>query len=302
MTSLEHNSNREISPRKEALVDAVISGLKATYFLHEKLGDAGTTEHQLNEFGEMALVMDILSEEEIISSLKETHISMQVVSEEHGEFSIGDKPEYMVILDGLDGSNEYKSRRGKAMYGAMVGILEGVDPAYDDYLVCGIMIHSPTPHMFLAIKDQGCFLVNVATGEKKLIQTENKELSDQSPIDIDTNWPPYEEVFNTNKKDFPNMDCRNRSAAARIAMFLNGDIEIGLEWSRKKNLEQAVVYGLVREAGGVHVTADGLGIGIQDFKSFAQNKIPLIIASNRSLAMQVSERFDLRRLDSRKQK
>lgn len=295
MSDKELRVDNETTITKEQLVSALIAGLKAAYELHERLGDTGRSDYKQNQFGETALTMDVQAEEEVLSVLRETPISLQVLSEEHGELIIGEKPEYTVILDGLDGSEEYKEKRGKAMYGTMVSVLRGTNLGYDDYLVCGIMIHSPIPKLFLAVKGEGCFLVNVETAERRPLQKKKVEdFSARNIIDLDTYWQPYKTLHEENKDTFPNLQCAFLSAAARSALFLEGKIDIGLEWTRKGNLEQATTYGLVKELGGVMTDADGIDIGSKPFKTFGQERhIPLIVALSQKVAKQVSERFNL---------
>jgi fructose-1,6-bisphosphatase/inositol monophosphatase family enzyme len=43
---------------------------------------------------------------------------------------------------------------------------------------------------------------------------------------------------------------------------------LALECTRKGNLEIAVAYGLIREAGGVMTTADGEDLGPKGYQTF----------------------------------
>ena len=300
----EYPLNHEASEKKEAIIQALISGLKATHELHESLGESGTVDFQENQFGEKALTMDVQSEEKIIDELKETNIPMNLVSEEHGQFSTGENPLYTVSLDGLDGSGEYKGRRGESMYGAMVCVLEGDNPTYDDYVAAGVMIHSPNPNLLLAIKGQGVFSVDLSTGERKQISRDNdKQFSEQAVIDLDRNWPPYRQLLDKNSSNFPsnfpNMQCAFFSSAARLALFVEGKIDLGLEWTRKQNLEQAVMYAFAREVGGVMTAASGVSIGSEKYKTFRQDiHVPLIVAPNQEMASVASRRFNLPSLQS----
>lgn len=296
MTDKELQRKKEIAPRKEQIVNSVIAGLKIAYQLHEQLGDAGRSDFKLNQFGETALTMDLQAEAAVLTALRETNISMQIFSEEHGYISIGEYPEITVTADGLDGSIEYKEKYGESMYGTMVSVLEGKDPTYNDYLVCGIMIHSPTPQLLLAVKEEGCFVVDLHTGERHQTQKQQQQtFSKQSIIDLDINWLPYKELYDRNKDTFSNLQCVYLSSAARTALFVKGDIDVGLEWTRKGNLEQPSTYGFVTEMGGVMTTVDGVSIGSKPFQTFGQDKqIPLIVALSQEVAMQASQRLNLK--------
>ena len=297
---IEGNTDTENLPIKEEITQALISGLRSTYELHQSLGESGTKAQRLNQAGEMAMALDVQSEEKILEALRALNISMDVVSEEHGSFTIGENPSYLVSLDGLDGSGEYKAGRGQRMYGAMVSVSQHADPAYDDYIAAGVMIHSPVPQLVLAIKNQGVFTVDLDTLERRQMQRDNdKQFSEATAIDLDRNWPPYRQVLEENGQDFPNMGCAFFSAAARVALFVEGKVDLALEWTRKGNLEHPVMYALVKELGGVMTDSNGQSIGGEHFRTFRQDThVPLVIAPNQEMANAASSRFNLPNLES----
>ena len=306
MALTEAPKDRELPPTKEQIYRAVFDGLKRAYQLHQSLGDEGRTALSQNEFGDLALVMDVEAENTVLNSLRKLNIPLQIFSEEHGSFTDGENPAHTIILDGLDGSAEYKEKRGESMYGTMVSVMDGNNPTYDDYLVSGIMIHSPRPELLIAIKGEGCFRVDIATGERELIEKKPKsELSQDTVIDLDINWPLLSGVYedSENKKNFPFMQCAFRSQAARTALFINGAIDFQLEVTRKGsveglrqgNLEMPPTYGLVRELGGVMVTAEGASLGSRQYRTFDQDgvNIPIIVAPNQEHAAQLANRLSL---------
>lgn len=294
-----YNSRMQnIKEAQERIISALVTGLGDTYKLHESLGESGVEDFQQNPYGERALAMDVQAEKSVISALEELNISFEFFSEEHGRFTLGKKPKFVVSLDGLDGSAEYKDKRGVTMYGTMASVLRGANPTYDDYLACGIMIHSPLPELFLAVKDQGCFSVDLETGKRRLLRRRDEDdFSDDILIDLDTNWPPYKQVLDNCQPIFPNMQCTYFSQAARTALFARGEIDIQLDWTRKGNLEQPTTYGIVRELGGVMVTTDGISLGRRRFKTFGQDThTPLIVAPSQGLAEQVIQKLNLTNL------
>lgn len=287
-------------PLNQIQTQALVSGLRSTYKLHQNLGEAGTEDQQLNSAGEMAMALDVQSEEQITKALSALNIPMVVFSEEHGQFTIGEKyPRYLVSLDGLDGSGEYSREHGKGMYGAMAAVLRGIGPVYENYLAAGVMIHSPIPHLYLAVKGKGVFDVDLETLERRKIQRDNnKKLSRQTSIDLDRNWEPYGQVLERNQ-DFPNMGCAYFSAAARIALFVEGKVDLALEWTRKGNLEHPVMYALARELGAVMTDARGVSLAREKFRDFGQiSHVPVIIAPNYGMARAASARFNLWNLES----
>jgi fructose-1,6-bisphosphatase len=91
-----------------------------------------------NQFGEMAMQIDIVSEEVIIKYLRilseKVKRGIRVVSEEHGEFVIGDKPDLTAFLDGFDGSSVFRDSKGKSRGGTMFALYESINLRFQDYL------------------------------------------------------------------------------------------------------------------------------------------------------------------------
>lgn len=270
------------------IVDALIVGLKKSYFLHKKLGRSGCGEIKTNQFGEKSLLFDMMAEKTIIDSFESANISAKVLSEEHGQIYTNSPttPDITLIIDGLDGSLEYIKSPGNSMYGTMACVLNSsVDPTYDDYIVCGIAIHSPKQTLFLAIKNEGCFKIDMITNKKTMISlsrsqhtTRNKKI-----IDLDINYPKFNKLYKSVKsiknKITPIMQCKYLSIAARTALFLTQDIDIAIEWTRKGNFELPVMYGLVTEFGGVMMAQIGgdnsnklVPMKNLSFKSFGQRQ------------------------------
>ncbi len=77
------------------------------------------------------------------------------------------------------------------------------------------------------------------------------------------------------------------SAESRYVDVAAGSMDLAFESSRKGNLEIAVAYGIIREAGGTIVDADGNDIGSQLYESFGQDsQVPIITAATPELARQ----------------
>jgi fructose-1,6-bisphosphatase/inositol monophosphatase family enzyme len=80
------------------------------------------------------------------------------------------------------------------------------------------------------------------------------------------------------------LEC-TRSSAVHYTDVARGTADAALECTRKQNLEIAVAYGLVTEAGGVMVTLDGASLGQKLYRAFSQDRhTPIITAATRELA------------------
>lgn len=254
--------------------------------VHDALGENGLQQVQKNQHGETALRADIECEKAVIDYLEFMKMRVRVRSEEHGVVNIGE-PEYTAILDGIDGTSLYKEARGVGKYGTMLGIFAGTDPTYADYLTCSIAQHATKRHL---MGNKGFGAHTILPGPPRALQTSFYEKFDSS-LNIYVDDAAYE----MNRKTFTEPLRRKgfKTTCTKCSCMYYADVAEGLahfalECTRKGNLELAVAYGLIKEAGGVMVDLDGNDIGPRKYLEFGQKEnehIPIITAANRTLAM-----------------
>jgi len=269
---------------QKELRDLLIHALGLSYTVHEELGDLGTERVRTNRFGEGALKVDVEIERRVLDALEEAGVPIRVVSEEHGTRDLTSAPRVLGILDGLDGSEIYRQRRGKARYGTMFGIFQGLRPAYADFLVCGIMEHS-TRSLYYACRGKGSFVLQ--GGEKrKVASARSTRLSRKTRICADEYWDINRESFSRWLSGYDLQDLQ--SSAAAYASLAAGEVNLVLECTRKGNLELAVAYGLVTEAGGVMLTRGSEDLGTMKYLEFGQEEhIPVVSACTLDLAREL---------------
>ncbi len=244
-----------------------------------ELGKKGQKEAEKNQYGETALIGDVEAEEVVIQTLRDFDIPIRVVSEEHGTFDIGN-PEYLCVLDGLDGSSAYKDNI-HSKYGTMFSVFSNLDPKYSDYIFCGIMQHA-TGELFYTIRDG----VKVWGNKISLKCSNNISLNNNTKIHIDENWIINRKIFSQKLKGC-NTHPLKSAAAAHVELF-TGQADLVLECTRKGNLEIAVSYGLITQAGGVMVDLQGNLLGEKKYLEFGQKEhIPIVSASTLELAKEL---------------
>lgn len=259
-----------------------LEALQMTYARYIALGEKGTDEVQKNQFGEIALKMDVEAERVIIDTFDEAQLAIRIISEEHGVVDLSDNPLYLGILDGLDGSNEYKKDRLHGRCGTMFGIFLGTDPVYDDYLFGGVMEHS-TGRLFFASRGKGAWVFE--NGRRIPIKcSDARSFNRQTRIYIDDAG-----TFDVTRRIFEKLAGYNTkphiSSAANYVDLASGQSDLVVECTRKGNLEIAVAYGLVTEAQGIMVTRDGKNIGRKKYLEFGQNEnVSIIGAASEKLA------------------
>ena len=126
INSFPGRASQESQESIERIKTALITGLERAFVVHETLGQGGEETVEKNQFGDTALKADIECERAIIDYFREIGLSIRIISEEHGVTNLGEHPEYLGILDGLDGSSVYKRERGVGRYGTMFAVLKGM--------------------------------------------------------------------------------------------------------------------------------------------------------------------------------
>lgn len=265
----------------EQIEEIAIKALNKAYQIYEQLRVIGAEVVRKNRFGEVSLRVDIEAERAVISTLREADISMRVDSEEHGVIEFGEHPTYLGVLDGLDGSGVYKRLGSHGRYGTMFGIFSSLDPQYCDYIFSGVMEH-PTERMFVATKGKGSYVIE--DGKRRPIHCSDcRKLDNNTRIYIDEYWEVNRNTFSKRLRGFHTEYLG--SSAVYYVDLASGVADLVLECTRKANLEIAVAYGLVAEAGGVMVTENGIDLGQQRYLEFGRHHHePIISASSEKLA------------------
>ncbi|MES2315506.1 MAG: inositol monophosphatase family protein [Patescibacteria group bacterium] len=267
---------------KEYLEGLVIAALERALGIHDNLGVSGEETVEKNQFGDTALRVDVECEEAVLNFLKEKNFPIRVISEEHGTVDISSNPRYLGILDGLDGSGVYKKERGVGRYGTMFAIFSNTNPVYGDYATSGIMEHT-SKRLFFATKGGGAFIkeagktVPIHSSGKKTVGAETRAGIDEY---FEINRRVFSEKLKGIQTNFGGASC------IYYADVACGRADLALECTRKNNLEIAVAYGLISEAGGVIVDLSGETIGDKKYLEFGQeDKLPIVTAATRELAL-----------------
>ncbi|MBI2329889.1 hypothetical protein HYU94_00670 [Candidatus Daviesbacteria bacterium] len=286
VTELEINQLKTVS----------ITLLQKAFANHLALGAEGRNTGKFNDFGEVSLMADWDAEETIINGCRQAGIPIVISSEEHGEVAVGDNPQYRGILDGIDGTNAYKMDSGP--YGTMFAIFEGINPRYQDYLVTGI-IEYPSGRLLIASRNEGAFVME----GNRIFPARTSGKSNLDPmltkVFIDGGFEFNTEFFKPRLTNFRNLYIGNIGnkgipwGASSMYYFklATGETDLVLECTRKRNLEIAVAFGILAEAGGVIVDRHGKSIAQRKYLSFGQaagEYLPIISAATQTLANELT--------------
>lgn len=279
----------------EQLRKVTVGLLKEAFSVHQTLGPEGKSTDKTNVFGENTLKADWEAEEVIINGCLKIGIPIVISSEEHGEVTIGEKPKYRGILDGIDGTNAY--RMGTGPYGTMFAIYEGTNPRYRDYLVAGILEY-PSERILIVAKNQGAFVLTNNQAYPAITSGETDLASNQTRIFIDGGFKFNRRFFEPRFRNFQYLyigNIENKGNPWEVSSIYyfklaTGEADVVLECTRKRNLEIAVAFGILNEVGGVIVDGNGRSIADRNYLEFSQNAneyLPIISAATESLAKKV---------------
>jgi myo-inositol-1(or 4)-monophosphatase len=289
-------TSRSSSEGRESVTLAEIGNLalQAAHQVHEDLGAEGERSVRANKFGDTALKVDIEAERAVLELLAQNGVSIKVISEEHGTTVIGNNPEYLGILDGLDGSDLYREKRGVGRYGTMLAIYSGTDPRYGEYLYAGIMEHVRTS-LYFAAREQGSWVLE-EDSKKPIYCSQATSLDSRSTqlyADLYYDGLHHSDVLTSLVKRLNGYTVSTmQSSAVHYADLAQGTVDGVVECTRKDNLEIAAAFPLITEAGGVMTSIQGVDLIDQRYSEFGQSvPIPIISASTKSLATAIAAKL-----------
>ena len=251
--------------------NTLILALLEAHKVHNELGLKGLEEVQNNKYGDKALRVDVECEAAVINFLKGISFPLRMYSEEHETADITPAPRYTGVMDGCDGTSKYKEAPGVGRYSTMFAIYEGLNPSYDNYIVCGICEHA-TKKIYFAIKGQGAYEIDIETMARKRIYAAKLRVLIEPVIYIDEYWEFCRNLYSAKMQQFaiPGRSFCTMSSTIYYVDLVRGDAHLVLDCSHKGNLEIAVSYGIIREAGGVVVDLKGISIGKRKYLEYGQ--------------------------------
>lgn len=285
--------------KTEALRDLCNQALVAAYNAHNTLGRQGLKIIPLPLASRRTTIKgDLEAEVAVVQAFRAINSSWMIYSEELGQTKITyqrQPPAFLAVLDGIDGTTAYLNKFGLSRYATMLGIFSGTNPTYGDSLYGGIMEHA-THRLFYASQGEGAYVLDIKQGQTHPLHTSDaRQLNPGIRIVADTN---VDRVFHqtvvtplVQKLSGFHIPCGD-STAQHYAMLAAGEVEAVIECTRKGNLEPAAAYQLIKAAGGVIMTLDGVSLDNKHFLEFGQDDhIPFIAAANEDLGCQLVAAF-----------
>lgn len=237
----------------------VFNAARAAVDVRAQLGDSAKDKVRFNQFGDLAMNADICAEDAMVGVLAKQGWPVKVIGEEVGSLELpGSGQQRLVVMDGLDGSDVWPD-----MGGSMIALFEHAEsPCYGDVVAAAISLDS-MHKIIVAGRDMGAFVVDDGAMSPFSLARRVHTLKgglDCSGVYVDENGEyegKLEPYFTTNRLVFGDPLREHKFAPERLgssawhyALLALGRASLVGEATRKKNLELAAAFRIVKEAGG----------------------------------------------------
>ncbi len=218
--------------------------------------------------GDKTMVVDDAIEKILLKELEKTGKSVRIISEEFGEKTIGNEPEALIVVDPLDGSNNFKfgipftcisiaiGNLSKKVKGIEIGYVKDFMKGDNYYAIRGKGAWKNNKRIFVIQEDTKCLLIDVVMRNEKDFRR---------IVDVGKGFP-YIRMLGSACLPM----CFVAEGVADGYLFLGG----------KRTLDFTATQLIVKEAGGI--VKDIEGKDFSDYDIGFDISVSVIAASNES--------------------
>ncbi len=262
------------------IVQNAISAAKK--IIMENLDSATEQVGTVNPYGEKTLLLDMKAENEILSILKSSGIDFAILTEEQGWLMDTKKPEYLAIVDPIDGSANLA--RGIPLVSIGISIVPFRERMTSDDIQVSVIDSVFTDETYIAICGNGVTRNGRRVKVRNPITLKSAIISYNTKIDwnhesVNSSLNTIREVHDTRRTASPLFDLCWIAAG-----FLDGMVDL------RNMLPIVHLCGIhmVIEAGGNVVDENGSRFNIPLESGIMMN---FVAASNETLARQILTNF-----------
>jgi len=299
----------------DKIFSSAIRSLKESYNIQRRLFEEGVIGKLVFLKGgvDKTTKGDWESEESIINFLRQSRIPLRIISEEHGNIDLEPNPEYLAVLDGIDGSSALV-KNPSTRCGSMLTISSKLHPKYNDFVFAGITEYA-TNRIVYGIKGEGVFEIKFDNGKetrKKISNFKEKPFSGKTVIGVDCYRESAEkdyalgitEGMSRFEKFMEESVARplkgkgriygRASSSALCLDLIDGDTDAVAQIVAKGVFEPPAMYLLTKELGGYGADLHGSDLGNKKWKAmiFNDEKIEIegaIFASSKQIGKSITD-------------
>jgi myo-inositol-1(or 4)-monophosphatase len=249
----------------------------------ENLEIAAEQTGTVNQYGDKTLLLDVKAEDEIISVLQSSDLEFAILSEEKGLLKSARRPEYLALVDPIDGSANLE--RGIPLVSIGISLVPFKDEMTSDDAEISIIDSVFTEENYVAVKGKGVTL------NGKSVRVRQSVALEKAIISYDTKRTWDEKFVKSSLNTIQAVHDTRRSASNLLdlcwtaAGFLDGMVDL------RDMLPIIHLCGthMVFEAGGYVLDKNG-----NRFNSLLDPEVMMnfVAASNETLARAILARFN----------
>lgn len=253
----------------------------------DNLDQASAYTGEVNAYGDKTLLLDKKAEDEIIEVLVSSDMSFDILSEEKGLLKTSRKPEYLALVDPIDGSANLK--RGIPLVSLGISLVPYNSNMTSDDAEISIIDSVFTDERYIAIKGKGVTRNGKRVQVAKPIELENAVISYDIKKTFDSSFVKRSMQTIKSVHDMRRTASNLLDLCWTAAGFLDGMVDL-------RNLFPIIhLCGthMVFEAGGYVIGLNG--------RRFVSSLEPdaimnFVAASNEKLARQILNKYQLKTL------
>ncbi len=235
-----------------------------------------------NPFGDKTLVLDRRAEEAIIEVIRSWSVPTAILSEEAGIILSEEEPEYLAVIDPIDGSANLERRIPLCSVG--IALVPYSDRMSMHDVEASLVRSYFTDEVYVAIRGEGAF----RNGERVRVREEVP--IEEAIISYDTKKRWDREFTDSSIRVLSSVRDMRRSASNLLDLcwVAGGSLDAMVDLRNILPIVHIMGTHIVLEAGGTVVGVDGKTL---DLEISMTNRMSFVAASGPRLAEDIRQRF-----------
>ncbi len=235
-----------------------------------------------NQFGDQTLILDKMAEDAIVEVIRSSSIPMKIMSEELGTLEAETQPEYLAVIDPIDGSANLEREIPLCSVG-IAFIPFGEHLRMDD-IEMSIVDSVFTDETYIAVTGKG------VTKNGRSVRVRRPRPIDQAIISYDTKKKWDSEFARASVGVLSKVKDMRRSASNLLDLcwVAGGSLDAMVDMRGILPIIHVMGTHIVQEAGGCVIGTDGVRLNLPIDMDY---RMSFIAASNEDLAQDILNSF-----------
>ncbi|MHA1772437.1 MAG: inositol monophosphatase family protein [Candidatus Thorarchaeota archaeon] len=235
-----------------------------------------------NQFGDKTLLLDKLAEDAIVETIKSSSIPMKIMSEELGILEADSRPEYLAVIDPIDGSANLE--RGIPLCSIGIALIPFGDSLTMDDVEISIVDSIFTDETYLAVKGKGV----TKNGKRVMVRSPRHARDAIISYDTKKQWDKTFAEATTRTLSAVKDMRRSASNLLDLCWVAGGSLDAMIDMRGRLPIVHVMGTHIVQEAGGYVVGPDGQRLNLPIDTKY---RMSFVAASSKHLAHELLSHF-----------